>query len=197
MNTIDMVAEFQRAFGHEGFKEPKLPDTRTVLLRLHLLQEELGELTHAICAEDLVSVLDALTDLQYVLDGAYLAWGFAIQKTPEGFLNMLREPTLNVNGPLIVADLTQRLGTFAGAAASRQLQMTFDALEAFQVRLNVAYNEFGLAKVKHAAFAEVHRSNMTKLGDDGKPVHDGAGRVVKGPRYERPDLVSILKKEAA
>lgn len=41
-------------------------------------------------------------------------------------------------------------------------------------------------------FAEVHRSNMSKLGEDGKPIRREDGKVLKGPNYTPPDLKSIL-----
>lgn len=39
-----------------------------------------------------------------------------------------------------------------------------------------------------AAFEEVHRSNMSKLGADGKPIHRADGKVLKGPSYSPADL---------
>ena len=39
---------------------------------------------------------------------------------------------------------------------------------------------------------EIHDSNMTKLGEDGKPIYDDEGKVVKGPGYRRPILDCIL-----
>lgn len=42
------------------------------------------------------------------------------------------------------------------------------------------------------AFAEVHRSNMSKLDDDGKPIKDPGGKVLKGPNYSPADLSSLL-----
>lgn len=44
-----------------------------------------------------------------------------------------------------------------------------------------------------AVVAEVHRSNMTKLGADGKPIYREDGKVLKGPNYEEADIASILK----
>ena len=41
-------------------------------------------------------------------------------------------------------------------------------------------------------FAEVHRSNMSKLGTDGKPVRRSDGKVLKGPNYSEADLTKIL-----
>jgi predicted HAD superfamily Cof-like phosphohydrolase len=41
-------------------------------------------------------------------------------------------------------------------------------------------------------FAEVHRSNMSKLGADGKPVIRADGKILKGPSYTPPNLGPLL-----
>ena len=41
-------------------------------------------------------------------------------------------------------------------------------------------------------FQEVHSSNMSKLGEDGKPIRRDDGKILKGPNYFAPDLESIL-----
>ena len=41
-------------------------------------------------------------------------------------------------------------------------------------------------------FQEVHSSNMSKLGEDGKPIRRDDGKILKGPNYFEPDLESIL-----
>jgi predicted HAD superfamily Cof-like phosphohydrolase len=41
-------------------------------------------------------------------------------------------------------------------------------------------------------FLEVHRSNMTKLGEDGRPLYRPDGKVMKGPNYETPQLAKII-----
>jgi predicted HAD superfamily Cof-like phosphohydrolase len=46
-------------------------------------------------------------------------------------------------------------------------------------------------------FNEVHRSNMSKLGEDGKPVYREDGKVLKGPNYSRPDIASIVEAALA
>jgi predicted HAD superfamily Cof-like phosphohydrolase len=40
--------------------------------------------------------------------------------------------------------------------------------------------------------AEIHRSNMTKLGEDGKPIYREDGKILKGPGYEEPQLLKVL-----
>lgn len=54
--------------------------------------------------------------------------------------------------------------------------------------------EFGMEDVFDKVFSEVHRSNMSKLGDDGKPVKREDGKVLKGPNYS-PVNLSFLKSK--
>ena len=42
------------------------------------------------------------------------------------------------------------------------------------------------------AFEEVQRSNMSKLGEDGKPIFRKDGKILKGPNYKKPDLSSFI-----
>ena len=41
-------------------------------------------------------------------------------------------------------------------------------------------------------FEEVQKSNMSKLGDDGKPIYNNLGKVMKGPKYFKPNLNKFL-----
>ena len=43
-----------------------------------------------------------------------------------------------------------------------------------------------------ACFDEVQRSNMSKLGADGKPIYRDDGKVLKGPNYFEPDLTKFV-----
>ena len=44
-----------------------------------------------------------------------------------------------------------------------------------------------------AIFDEIQRSNMSKLGSDGKPIYREDGKVLKGPNYFKPDIEKVLK----
>ena len=60
--------------------------------------------------------------------------------------------------------------------------------------LYVAYgagHAFGINLDK--CFKEVQDSNMSKLGEDGKPIYNEHGKVMKGPKYFKPDLSKFLK----
>ena len=43
-------------------------------------------------------------------------------------------------------------------------------------------------------FDEIQKSNMSKLGKDGKPIYRSDGKVMKGPDYFKPNIRAILKK---
>lgn len=53
--------------------------------------------------------------------------------------------------------------------------------------------EHGLQDKIEAVFDEIQRSNMSKLGEDGKPIYREDGKVMKGPNYFKPDFEAILK----
>jgi predicted HAD superfamily Cof-like phosphohydrolase len=54
--------------------------------------------------------------------------------------------------------------------------------------------DHGLQYKIEAVFDEIHRSNMSKLDENGKPIYRNDGKVLKGPNYFKPNLESILKK---
>ena len=52
--------------------------------------------------------------------------------------------------------------------------------------------EHGLQHKIEAVFEEIQRSNMSKLGEDGQPIYREDGKVLKGPKYFKPNIESIL-----
>tara|TARA_B100001027_G_C16260891_1_gene329356 strand:- start:1616 stop:1993 length:378 start_codon:yes stop_codon:yes gene_type:complete len=59
------------------------------------------------------------------------------------------------------------------------LYVTYGAGHAFGVNLDKCFNE-------------VQNSNMSKLGEDGKPIYNENGKVMKGPNYFKPDLSQFI-----
>lgn len=86
----------------------------------------------------------------------------------------------------------EELAELAQGMINRDIVECLDALTDMTYVADGTYHTLGLGHYKLAALAEVHASNMTKLGEDGKPIISTAGRVVKGPNYRRPDLRSVL-----
>ena len=54
--------------------------------------------------------------------------------------------------------------------------------------------EHGMQYKIEEVFEEIQRSNMSKLGADGKPIYRDDGKVLKGPNYFKPDIQTIMDK---
>jgi len=52
----------------------------------------------------------------------------------------------------------------------------------------------GMQDVIDEVFEEIQRSNMSKLGKDGKPIYREDGKVLKGPKYFKPDIEKIINQ---
>jgi predicted HAD superfamily Cof-like phosphohydrolase len=89
MKTINNVEEFMFAFKQTINQTPTMLTGKDGELRGNLIAEEAKELQKAIEEGDMVGVLDALVDLQYVLDGAVLAFGLK-NIFPEAFKEVHR-----------------------------------------------------------------------------------------------------------
>jgi predicted HAD superfamily Cof-like phosphohydrolase len=50
----------------------------------------------------------------------------------------------------------------------------------------------GLQDKMERVFEEIHQSNMSKLGHDGKPIYREDGKVLKGPNYFKPRIADLL-----
>ena len=85
-------------------------------------------------------------------------------------LNELKE-AINNNDIIEVAD-----------ALTDILYVTYGAGHSFGVDLDSCFNE-------------VQNSNMSKLGDDGKPIYNESGKVMKGPNYFKPNIKKIIGLE--
>lgn len=79
------------------------------------------------------------------------------------------------------------------AAQNKDIVEIADALGDMLYILCGTILEHGLQYKIEAVFDEIHRSNMSKLDNDGAPIYREDGKVIKGPNYFRPNLVSILK----
>ena len=71
-----------------------------------------------------------------------------------------------------------------------------DLLEVADALTDILYVTYGAG---HAfgidldkCFKEVQNSNMSKLGEDGKPIYNESGKVMKGPKYFKPDLTKFV-----
>ena len=87
--------------------------------------------------------------------------------------------------------IKEELDELTEAMKNKDLLEVADALTDI---LYVAYgagHAFGIDLDK--CFEEVQNSNMSKLGDDGKPIYNDNGKVMKGPKYFKPDLSKFIQ----
>ena len=80
------------------------------------------------------------------------------------------------------------------AANNNDLVEVADALGDMLYILCGTIIEHGMQEKIDEVFNEIQRSNMSKLGEDGKPIYREDGKVLKGPNYFKPNIEAILEK---
>tara|TARA_A100001011_G_C14255355_1_gene819799 strand:+ start:1295 stop:1771 length:477 start_codon:yes stop_codon:yes gene_type:complete len=86
--------------------------------------------------------------------------------------------------------ISEEFSELAQAIDDRDMIQIADALTDLLYVVYGAGHAFGIDLDE--CFQEVHSSNMSKLGPNGKPIHREDGKVMKGPGYFEPDLEGIL-----
>jgi predicted HAD superfamily Cof-like phosphohydrolase len=98
---------------------------------------------------------------------------------------------------LRVSLIQEELIEYRHAAETHDLVAVADALSDLMYVVLGSYVSHGLQDAAEALFAEVHRSNMSKLDENGKVIYRADGKVLKSDLWRPPDLGSILAEEAA
>ena len=80
------------------------------------------------------------------------------------------------------------------AANNNDLVEVADALGDMLYILCGTIIEHGMQDKIEEVFNEIQRSNMSKLGEDGKPIFREDGKVLKGPNYFKPNIKAVLEK---
>ena len=92
---------------------------------------------------------------------------------------------------LRISLINEELEEFKEAIKNNDLKEAIDALTDILYVTYGAGHAFGVNLDK--CFDEVQKSNMSKLGENGKPIYNEVGKVMKGPNYFKPDLSKFLK----
>ncbi|HBR54175.1 MAG TPA: hypothetical protein DEA82_08285 [Flavobacteriaceae bacterium] len=113
------------------------------------------------------------------------AFGLGIKQTPEADLgikkNLLRYELMREENE-----------EYLEAANANDLVEVADALGDMLYILCGTIIEHGMQHKIEEVFNEIQRSNMSKLGADGKPIYREDGKVLKGPNYFKPNIQKIL-----
>ena len=91
---------------------------------------------------------------------------------------------------LRISLINEELQEFKEAIKDNDLKEVADALTDILYVVYGAGHAFGINLDK--CFDEVQNSNMSKLGEDGKPIYNEHGKVMKGPNYFKPNLEKYL-----
>ena len=86
--------------------------------------------------------------------------------------------------------IREELNELKEAIEVRDIKEVADALTDILYVTYGAGHAFGINLDK--CFAEVQNSNMSKLGQDGKPIYNDKGKVMKGPNYFKPNLQKFV-----
>ena len=127
-------------------------------------------------------------------------WRISLLKTNfdmvEDFMNAFgqdveKTPMMSGVAELRYELIREELEEMREALDSKDLIGIADSLTDLLYVVYGAGHSFGLNL--DACFEEVHRSNMSKLGADGKPIYREDGKVMKGENYYSPDLKKTLQ----
>lgn len=191
---------------HHTYNQPilaysQIPAATRVEMRWKLIEEEIKELDAAIAANDIVEAADALVDLLYVINGSILEFGLQaeLENSSYDFASFYTSGSPTTPG---IPDQARNLGYLKHTfLALQQLVKNEDMpniingfITLVEMTLIVAI-DFGLKDYFYALHDEVQASNMSKLGEDGKPLYREDGKVLKGPNFFKPDLKKILDKQ--
>ena len=86
--------------------------------------------------------------------------------------------------------IKEELDELKEAMDNKDIKEIADALTDILYVTYGAGHAFGINLDK--CFKEVQNSNMSKLGEDGKPIYNEKGKVMKGPNYFKPDLSKFV-----
>ncbi len=87
--------------------------------------------------------------------------------------------------------IKEELDELNQAIKDRDIKEVADALTDILYVTYGAGHAFGVNLDK--CFEEVQRSNLSKLGENGKPIYNNSGKVMKGPNYFKPNISKIIK----
>ncbi|WP_315583452.1 bifunctional GNAT family N-acetyltransferase/nucleoside triphosphate pyrophosphohydrolase family protein [Actinomyces viscosus] len=120
----------------------------------------------------------------------------------------LERESLDMRMSLIAEEFSELVGAVYGQAARAEIESSYrravaaddgarDTVEAADALADLIYVIYGMALETGidlaSVLAEVQRSNMSKLGADGKPVYREDGKVLKGPDYFPPNVEAVLR----
>jgi predicted HAD superfamily Cof-like phosphohydrolase len=209
-SPTQLVLEFHRTYGQPIRTEP-VYDIPEKLLRSELILEEASEFWEANKQNDLVEMADALADLVYVAAGAAITHGVdlessfgGLEQSPAEVLKVVHKrqkqkirpfPTLNVLTRNMTASGLNKAAVAYDNYVRNNAEGDPDQIRSLLTTIvsSCYFASFSLGIDLDDVLEEVQRSNMSKLGEDGKPIYRADGKVLKGPNFSQPDIATVLR----
>ena len=123
----------------------------------------------------------------------------AVAKFHDAFgIESAESPSVNISEQTILLRhnlMKEENEEYLVAAQKKDLIEVADALGDMLYILCGTILSHGMQHKMTEVFEEIQRSNMSKLGPDGKPIYREDGKVLKGPNYFKPDIAAILEKD--
>jgi len=123
----------------------------------------------------------------------------AVQEFHEAFgLGIQQKPSVNLDAAKVKLRfdlMAEENDEYLEAANNNDLVEVADALGDMLYILCGTILEHGMQYKIEEVFNEIQRSNMSKLGANGKPIYREDGKVMKGPNYFKPNIAEIIKEQ--
>jgi predicted HAD superfamily Cof-like phosphohydrolase len=187
LNLLDKVYTFQETFGQLQSERVSTLLKKDRQLRFNLQLEEYLEFKKAERENDHLEMLDGLIDGTYVCCGSILAHGF---KSIDSFF--VEENVVETD---IVGLIDKGKNLYVpGHLPVREIVGYYTDLLFWHIRkIKELENEsIFVQDCLFPAFMEVHNSNMSKLGENGKPIYREDGKVLKGKNFVEPNLSKFI-----
>lgn len=172
LTNFEKVKEFMNKMEQTVLEVPSVVEDKVCNLRINLIEEEVEE---TITAIQLLQLINKTTE-----ETITFAYSKLVTYGKIKLLDSIPKEELLSNFNTYKAEITRELLREIADGLTDILVVTYGAGAAFGFDLD-------------ACFTEVHNSNMSKLGEDGKPIkRESDGKILKGPNYSPPDLYKVL-----
>jgi len=196
---LQMVRNFHSVFNYTQAPHnpeqvcPDLED-KVIYARMSFLVEELAEILINMAAGNEEKQLDGAVDLSYFALGTLAIVGKDVYE-PEGGYAFVNDKELagdNIQLRTVIDALNKTVFLMTFLQDDVEAKLDLDKGLSYLHFACINFAETHLNADFFGAFREVQRSNLSKLGADGKPIYNEAGKIQKGPNFSEPNLLPFI-----
>lgn len=190
-SPVELVHEFHTTYG-QIVRDLPLFDVPERFLRINLIDEEVNELMKkGYLHKNFVEIIDALADIVYVAVGAAHTHGLKLDLNIERPLFEFAQHDTDFSEGLSVSLDFMNLNVRYTFATDTDTQK--ELLEEIILLCYKTSDRYGVDLDE--ILDEVHRSNLSKLDENGNPIYSPEGKVLKGKNYFAPDIAAVLEAQ--